>query len=81
MPPATPPLDAFGLLVRRAREAKGLTQDALAEALGRSQGFVGDLERGRYADVGSVLIAQLARILDLDPRDQIVAAVERAPSV
>lgn len=78
MPAPKPTLDAFGAMVRAARQRRGWTQEALAVELGSSQPFVSDLECGVVVDIGSVLVAKLARILGLDPRDQIVAAVERA---
>lgn len=38
---------AFGLVVRRARCEKGLSQEALASAAGLDRTYVSSLERGR----------------------------------
>ena len=49
-----------------ARNAKGLTQAQLAEALGRRQNFVSAYERGR--DIEVVEFLQIAEALGLDAK-------------
>jgi transcriptional regulator with XRE-family HTH domain len=43
------PEQAFGIALREAREAVGLSQDALASEAGRHKSYVSDLERGKYS--------------------------------
>ena len=40
------PEKAFGKALRKARESKGLSQDALAHRTGYSRNYVGQIERG-----------------------------------
>jgi y4mF family transcriptional regulator len=53
-------LARVGQNVRAARTAKGLTQEALAEAADVSQQYVSDLERGRC----NATLTQLQKIAD-----------------
>lgn len=57
--------------LRRAREAAGLTQVEVAEALGRTQGFVSKVERGdvRIDPIELLHLAELYQVgvLDLLP--------------
>jgi transcriptional regulator with XRE-family HTH domain len=51
-----------------AREAKGMAQTDLARALGKSQTFVSNMERGqRRLDVVELVL--IAGALDLDPKE------------
>ncbi len=47
MPPDRP-FGALADLIRRARVAKGLSQRQLSRAMGKSEGYVGHLERGIF---------------------------------
>jgi len=59
-----------------ARKAAGITQQQLAELLGKPQSFVSDMERGqRRIDVVEFLA--VVRALDADPY-KILATVEHA---
>lgn len=51
---------------RRARLASGLTQDDVGRALGISAGRVSLMERGRYANVPFVVIAQFLSVTGLE---------------
>ncbi len=42
------PFGSLADLVKRARVAKSLSQRQLSSAMGRSEGYVGHLERGRF---------------------------------
>lgn len=60
----------IGLRIREARKAAGLTQDALAERLGRTVESISDLERGKslpslegLAAIADVLGLRLADLL------------------
>lgn len=55
------PLDTFGKRLRHARRARGLTQDALADAAGEGQGTISKMELGKIAKSGNV--AMLAKAL------------------
>lgn len=46
MPSLSPRHRTFGRAVRELREARGLTQEALADAAGLSSNYAGDIERG-----------------------------------
>jgi transcriptional regulator with XRE-family HTH domain len=63
----------FGLRVRELREAQQLTQDKLAERIGRSVDTVSNIERGIYATrievagrIAEVLQVGLAELFDFD---------------
>src|SRR5687767_6765951 len=61
---------AFGKLLRRHRDAAGLTQDALAEKAGLSARTVSDLERGARGARGHPhphTLDALAKALELTP--------------
>jgi len=53
-------------MIKKARQAKGLTLRAMAAELGLSVAFIFDLENGRRA-IPERRLAQLACVLDLDP--------------
>ncbi|WP_041604924.1 helix-turn-helix domain-containing protein [Tistrella mobilis] len=55
-----------GRNVRRARQAKGLTQEQLAEGAGFSQKYVSDLERG-LENPTVITLFELAQRLDTTP--------------
>lgn len=62
-----------GREIERARKRRGLTQDALARALGVGQSLVSDWERG----IREPSISQLSRIahqLDVSPHDLVRVA-------
>ncbi|BBU64364.1 transcriptional regulator (plasmid) [Methylosinus sp. C49] len=60
------PYKEFLELMIAARERAGLTQEGLAERIGRTQSFVSKYERGeRRLDV--VEFAEFVRAMDLDP--------------
>jgi transcriptional regulator with XRE-family HTH domain len=53
-------------LLTEAREASGMNQTELGKAMGRSQSFVSNYERGqRRLDVPEFI--QMCRVLGLDP--------------
>jgi transcriptional regulator with XRE-family HTH domain len=56
----------FGAALKRWRERRGLTQEALAHEAGITTGYAGQLERG--AKVPSLtIVLQLCRALDCTP--------------
>lgn len=55
-----PLLKRVGARLRKAREAKGLSQEALALAAGLDRSYVSGLERGEF-NVSIVALAKLAR--------------------
>lgn len=63
-------LPAFHTLIRRARAAAGLTQEALAERAGVSGRTISDLERGAVRAPRRDTLELLANALDLDPGER-----------
>ena len=59
----------LGHLVRKKREAAGLSQGELARRLGRSASYVSRLERGAFAKPQPQLLMALAAQLDIDLTD------------
>jgi transcriptional regulator with XRE-family HTH domain len=60
------PLDHKPAAVRRARQRVGLTQDALAKAVGVSPSLMSEIEKGtRNATQATIL--RLAEVLECDP--------------
>jgi tetratricopeptide (TPR) repeat protein/transcriptional regulator with XRE-family HTH domain len=72
---------AFGALLRRYRQAAGLTQEALAEQAGLSVRTVSDLERGLKVRPHKNTVAQLAAALHLSPRKYAAFVAARQGSV
>jgi transcriptional regulator with XRE-family HTH domain len=62
--------DALAINLRRARHARKVTQEELAERAGLSARYVGSIERGAVSASVSVL-GRLAKALDVDPRELI----------
>jgi transcriptional regulator with XRE-family HTH domain len=57
-----PVLTAFGLNVRKRRESKGLTQEALAEKADLDQTYISGIERG-IRNPSVLSIAKIAKAL------------------
>lgn len=68
--PNAPPPErfAFGCRVRELREARGLSQEKLAELAGLHRTYVSSLERGQR-NVGLDNIHAIARALDVPPSE------------
>ncbi len=58
-------LEVIASQLRRAREAKGLSQRALAERVGIAQGHLSRIENGTV-DLQTSSLLQIARALDLE---------------
>ena len=71
------PRVAFGRAVRRLREAKGLSQEKLAEAADIHRTYIGDVERGTR-NIALVNMSKIANALDL-PLSRLLAEMERQP--
>jgi transcriptional regulator with XRE-family HTH domain len=56
----------FGLAVRQSREARGWSQERLAEHADLNRSFIGEIERG-VAIPSLITIQKLALALDLPP--------------
>lgn len=59
---------ALGLNIRRLRQERGLTQEALADAVELAPTYVGQLERGRRNPTLAV-VERLAGYFAVDPLD------------
>jgi transcriptional regulator with XRE-family HTH domain len=78
-PLAAGELDAFGTMVREAREARGWNQARLGSELGgMTQTQVSDLELGWLHNVDAALVVRLSTCLDLPVEALLQAAVARA---
>lgn len=75
----TPPLRAFGALLRRHRILAGLTQEVLAERAGLSARAISDLERGinRTPQAGTLDLLAEALQLSGEEREAFEAAARR----
>ena len=60
--------DLVATNLRRARQAKKLTQEELADRAGLSSRYIGSIERAQVSPSVTVL-GQLAEALEIDPRD------------
>jgi transcriptional regulator with XRE-family HTH domain len=69
--------ELFGTALRRVRRARGLSQEALAEATGLSANFVGEMERGLKAP-GLGVVVRLSRALDVSVHDLLVDFTDSA---
>jgi transcriptional regulator with XRE-family HTH domain len=68
------PLTAFGLAVRRRREALGISQEELAEKAGIHRNYCGEVERGKR-NVALLNMAKIARALGV-PLSQLVQGID-----
>lgn len=68
--------DALAINVRRARHARKVTQEELADWAGLSARYVGSIERGAVSASISVL-ERLAKALNVDPCELIGAPPRR----
>jgi transcriptional regulator with XRE-family HTH domain len=68
----------FGKILRRRREAAGLSQEALAAKANLHRNYVGLLERGQRMP-SLLVVQQLASALETTMAD-LVAEVERKPT-
>ena len=69
--PATSIKARFGASVRRLRDERGLSQEALAERAGLHRNYVGEVERGER-NVALENIVKLAKALAVSSRDLFV---------
>jgi transcriptional regulator with XRE-family HTH domain len=67
MSPASLTPDSLAILVRRQRQARGLTQRELAQRSGLCEAAVGHIETGFRADPHASTVAALARALGIEP--------------
>lgn len=65
------PIDQYIIdIVREKRKEKNMTQDDLADLLGVSKGFIGNVESPKYIDKYSTAqLNKLAKIFRCSPRD------------
>jgi transcriptional regulator with XRE-family HTH domain len=72
-------------MVKKAREAKGLSQQGLAEAIGRDQSLISRIESGQRTNLTMSTLKALAAGLDLplmtllmEPQEEDMPAVSSA---
>jgi transcriptional regulator with XRE-family HTH domain len=78
---ATRQIPAFGALLKRYRQAAGLTQEALASQAGLSTRAISDLERGLKVRPHKDTVALLAAALHLGPPEHAAFMAARQGSV
>ena len=59
----------LGLKIKKARKAKGLTQDELGNMLGLKKSAIAKYENGRVINLKQETIKKLCEVLDLSPSD------------
>ncbi|MGQ2905758.1 MAG: helix-turn-helix domain-containing protein [Neoaquamicrobium sediminum] len=69
----------FGLNVQRLRREKGLSQEQLSFASGRTRGYISSVEAGRRNATLDTLEV-LATALGVEPKDLITATVPKRPT-
>ncbi len=65
-----PEAKKFGAVVRKLREARGLTQDQLAERAGVSATYIGFIERGDNVPTLTIIL-QIASALKVRPSEML----------
>lgn len=63
----------FGTLVKERREAKGLSQEEVADRVGMSQEWTSMVERGRVHQPRIAVLKRLAPVLGVDIEDLVIA--------
>lgn len=66
-------------VLRVARQNVGISQVELAQRVGVTPAYIGNIERGREVPTNPETIVKLAAALDIDP-DRIYAAIGRVPA-
>ena len=56
----------MGIIIRKAREAKKMTQPILASKLGQPYVLIGRLERGDFAALNQAMMDKLCEILEIE---------------
>lgn len=65
--------EVFGKNVRRVRQAKGLTLEAMADEVGLAYSYLGEIERGRKNPTLDV-VERIAEVLGADPIELLSAS-------
>ena len=60
---------AFGSLIQAARKAKGWSQEELAEQMGVSRGYIGQVEAGIVRQPSNERLAEFERLLGVRPTE------------
>ncbi len=71
-----PDAELFGAVVRELREARGWTQEQLAERSDMNASYLGFVERGDNVPTLTIII-QIAEGLGVDPADLLKAMMKR----
>lgn len=69
--------DKLGRRIKKAREARGYSQEELAEKLGVSQALIGHLEVGR-SSVSLSTFVRIANILETTPDNLLIDSIDIA---
>lgn len=72
----------FGDLVRALRRQRGLTLEAVANAVGTHKGYISGIENGIVNPPSVKLIKKIAKLFDQDLRSLVLMAwVDKAPQM
>lgn len=69
--------ETFAANLRRARNAKGLSQDDLAYEAGVSRSYLSQLEKGVYY-ASLKIVGRLAEVLDVEPAELLKRPTKKA---
>ncbi len=70
--------DRFGEVVRALREARGWSQEKLAERADLNRSYLGEIERGQ-AQPSLITVAKLADALDISPSGLLASCEDLRP--
>jgi transcriptional regulator with XRE-family HTH domain len=72
----------FGTLVKRLRQEKNLTLEAVAKKIGSHKGYVSGIENDKVSPPSVKIILKYAKLLGQDPKMLVrLAWVDKAPSI
>lgn len=73
-------MNPFGMEIRKARKAKGLTLETLARKVGTHKGYISGWEKGSVNPPSAALTMKVAKVLDLNGRRlMILAWAQKSP--
>lgn len=75
-------LSHFGTLVKRLRQEKDLTLEAVAKKIGSHKGYVSGIENDKVNPPSVKIILRYAKLFGQDPKNLVrLAWVDKAPSI
>jgi len=75
-------MSRFGDLVKRLRQERGMTLEAVAKKIGSHKGYVSGIENGKVSPPSVKMIVKFAKVFGQDPRTMArLAWVDKAPAI